>query len=102
MIAYLILVACVVIASGVFVYRDDEDRWLATLMASLFSAAILGLGFVVIDIVYERLAFVSITACEAKRMQPRRQSLSATVVCVPAYRATKADTLTIQTPDLRR
>lgn len=35
-------------------------------------------------------------ACEAKRMSHRRVTFTTDVVCVPSYRDTKADTLTVE------
>jgi hypothetical protein len=48
------------------------------------------------DAIAERSAFDAVVACEAKRMTAHRQILSSRVVCVPAYRETKSDTLTLQ------
>jgi len=54
-------------------------------------------GLAAVDsLVYERRAFAAITSCEARRLESRRKFLSENVVCVPAYRATKNDSLTVQ------
>ena len=47
------------------------------------------------DTLLERRAFPAIAACHQARQEPLRQFLSTTVRCVPAYRATKNDTLTV-------
>jgi predicted histidine transporter YuiF (NhaC family) len=61
-------------------------------------AGILGwAGATAVDSIhYERAAFAAITNCTSKRMDAQRKFLSTTVVCVPAYRGTKSDTLTLQ------
>lgn len=48
-----------------------------------------------VDSVYAVKAERAVVACEAKRMEGRRLSFSASVTCVPAARGTKNDTLTI-------
>lgn len=76
-----------------------EDVGLNALLALLVAAIIAVLGAVALmaidGLYFERRAFVATTACEAQRMQARRKFLSSQVVCVPAYRGTKNDTLTV-------
>jgi hypothetical protein len=58
---------------------------------------VIGIFAVLMDaFYYGHQAFPQATACELRRMEARRQVLSSTVVCIPAYRGTKNDTLTVQ------
>lgn len=68
---------------------------LSVAMLAIGGLAIMGVVVAWDSVHYERQAFVASTACEVKRMEPRRKFLSSDVVCIPAYRGTKNDTLTV-------
>jgi hypothetical protein len=76
-----------------------EDIVLKLLLGILLIAlAVMCLGgaSALVDSTYfEYKAFDAIAACETKRMDYRRKSFSTNVVCIPAYRQTKNDTLSI-------
>ena len=98
----IVVILLVVYVAGV-TFANDYDR-VSVVGVGGFAllVAILLLGFVMDAVYYGRKAFAATSACEAGRMQARRKVLSTDVVCIPAYRTTKADTLTVQTPDLRK
>lgn len=92
----VILAAFFMLLTITFTAVEDYDRvpvFLGCLMASLVLWVLVAL---MVDwLYYDRQAFAATTACEAKRMEARRQTFSANVVCVPAYRGTKNDTLQV-------
>lgn len=102
----LFIVVCLVIvgAWGVMIARAGrDDRDLLVPLGAIVVVVLCFLAWPAIDYgYYHRRAFAAVTACESQRMEARRKAMSTEVVCVPAYRATKADTLTVQTPDLKR
>ena len=103
MITYLIVQVGLALAAVVLFVKAERTKgdptpWCLTGIACAIFAIT---AFPLFDTYHERKAFDAITACEAKRMEARRQVLSSRVVCIPAYRATKSDTLTVQTPDLK-
>lgn len=101
MTAYLIVCAVLVAVTLVIILLVGwADTWPLLLLVCLLVLPIVGLTMD--TFYYERNAFSAITACEAQRMEAKRQVLSARVVCVPAYRATRNDSLTVSTPELRR
>lgn len=72
--------------------HDSVPTAIMGILATGLAALVVG---VVLEIFYGRQAFAATTACEARRLEARRQAFSANVVCVPAYRATKNDTTTV-------
>ena len=80
--------------------RNDYDAGGAALgIGCVLFVAWLGIGLVV-EIAQHNRSFDARMACATKRQDYDRQMFTTRVVCIPAYRATKSDTLTVQTPDL--
>lgn len=75
---------------------DTYDR-VPVFCGSLLAAAVIWIvAAVLVDwLYYHRQTFSARVACEAQRMEPRTKSFSTEIVCVPAYRATKNDTLQV-------
>lgn len=81
-------------------YGDFEDKVMGCMMflMGVMAASIVG-GIIVVfidEVYFDRVAFVAKTECATKRMESTRKFLTSTVVCIPAYRGTKSDTLTVQ------
>ena len=78
---------------------DLDDLMLSTISAVLILALVFLIaagGAMAIDaFVLERSAFTQMQNCRVKRMEPVRKFLSTQTVCVPAYRETKNDTVTV-------
>jgi hypothetical protein len=73
-----------------------EFTVLKVLFAMIPLTIFLIISAVFMDVFYFNYkAFDAVTACEVKRMEARRKFLSTHVVCVPAYRGTRNDTLSI-------
>lgn len=77
--------------------RFDID-WFDVLFGAFFGLMLLiifgAIVGVVVDLAQERRAFDAKVACEARRMEPRRQSFTARVTCIPVN--TRQDTSTVQ------
>lgn len=76
-------------------YTWTDRVFLGLLLSIIIALLVFLAGFLVDAVWFERASFADRVACEARRMEARRQTLSSNVVCVPAYRATKNDTLTV-------
>ena len=72
---------------------DDPMSWLLSFLFLLF--VIGGLSVIADVTIFERQAFAAISSCHAHRMGHTRKFLSTQTVCVPAYRETKNDTVTV-------
>ena len=86
------LVAAVVYANE----REIESALLAFFAVTVLLFVFAAVSALFIDYVkYDRETFAAQMTCKQQRAEPERQFLTKNVVCVPAYRATKSDTLTL-------
>ena len=66
------------------------------LLCALFAVVIFAIVAEVADTaLFQRRAFTAIASCRAHRMEYQRKYLSTETVCIPAYRETKNDTVTV-------
>lgn len=65
----------------------DSEDWMVhgfmLFIGALFFVTMLGAIAAIVDTVKERQSFGAITACQASRGVPKRQSLTTHVVCIP-------------------
>lgn len=94
---FLVILAVVLLLIPLIVAVFEKyDRVLVFISIFCFCAIIWIAAALLVDwLYYSRRAFDAVVACEAKRMEPRRLSFTSNVTCVPAYRATKNDTLQV-------
>lgn len=100
MITYFVL-AFVVVAVFLFLvwlFRDEFDAGAFNFFGTIVVIIILAILWPIVDSFYARSAFEETAACSAKRMTSARKSMTTNVICVPAYRDTKNDTLTVNVP----
>lgn len=78
-------------------YDGKVDWFIAGLAGVLAPLMLVLIGLLIgagIDGVQEYRSFDARVACEAKQSTPRRQSMSATIICVPAVQ--RQDTTTVR------
>lgn len=81
-------------------YEEPPVVFMMTMLGGLLCALVVSLALD--GMIFGRQTWAAQIACKQQRGEPERQFFTKNVVCVPAYRGTKNDTLTVQTPDIKR